>query len=59
MPQRARNDAADNGDMVPYAQTSHAPGPAWLRDTQRAMLLVVALSGSILLALLYFGGFLG
>jgi len=34
-------------------------GPVWLRDTGRAMLLVAAVSCSTLLALLYFGGFLG
>ena len=38
---------------------SKSNGPAWLRDTQRAMFVVAALSCSTLLALLYFGGFLG
>jgi|GEM_PF-5011039 hypothetical protein len=37
----------------------HSAGPMWLRDTQRALLLVAAGSCSMLLALLYFGGFLG
>jgi hypothetical protein len=42
-----------------YAIAPHGVGPMWLRDTQRAMLLVAALSCGTLLALLYFGGFLG
>jgi hypothetical protein len=42
-----------------YAIAPHAAGPTWLRDTQRALLLVAAISCSLLLALLYFGGFVG
>jgi len=45
--------------FAPYAIASHSAGPMWLRDTQRALLLVAAISCSTLLALLYFGGFLG
>jgi hypothetical protein len=38
---------------------SAAPiGHAWLRDTQRAMVIVALVSHTVLLALLYFGGFL-
>lgn len=42
-----------------FAIAPHGVGPTWLRDTQRAMLLVAAVSCCTLLALLYFGGFLG
>jgi hypothetical protein len=42
-----------------YPLTPRGRGPLWLRDTQRALLIVAALSCSGLLALLYFGGFLG
>jgi hypothetical protein len=33
--------------------------PAWMRSPERALLLVAIVSSSTLLALLYFGGFLG
>ena len=42
-----------------YPAATVSSGPSWLRDTQRAMLTIAALSCSVLLALLYFGGFLG
>ena len=48
-----------SNSAAPHAIVAHGAGPMWLRDTQRAMLLVAALSCSMLLALLYFGGFLG
>jgi hypothetical protein len=45
--------------IAQHPLTPHGRGPLWLRDTQRALLIVAALSCSTLLALLYFGGFLG
>lgn len=57
MRQLELKDAANSAKQHP--PTSQATGPLWLRDTQRAMLVVAAVSCSLLLALLYFGGFLG
>lgn len=44
-------------DTIPTPSPS--TGPAWLRDTPQAMLIVAAVSCTVLLLLLYFGGFLG
>jgi hypothetical protein len=57
MRQLELNDASKS--FASYPLTPHSRGPHWLRDTPRALLLVAALSCSTLLALLYFGGFLG
>jgi hypothetical protein len=56
MHQLELKDASHNS-FASYPVTPHGGGPLWLRDTQRALLLVAAVSCSTLLALLYFGGF--
>jgi hypothetical protein len=51
-PQPEPIDAAQSGEEI-------APsGPAWLRSPQQALLRVALISCAILLALLYFGGFI-
>lgn len=41
------------------SQQTYPAAPAWLHNTPRAMLVVALISLGVLLALLYFGGFLG
>lgn len=54
-----RLEVQDSMQRADRLAPAAASGPAWLRDTQRAMTYVAAFSCSVLLALLYFGGFLG
>jgi hypothetical protein len=59
--------AADGGGVVTPAPASVLAvqpqaitrAPSWLRDSRKAMLVVAVVSNGVLLALLYFGGFLG
>jgi hypothetical protein len=57
MRQLELKDAAESSGTALDPMTPHWTG--WLRDTQRALMVIAALSCSLLLALLYFGGFLG
>lgn len=59
MRQLELKDAAHSHGSAQQAVMPYGAGPLWLRDTQRAMLIIAAISCSALLALLYFGGFLG
>jgi hypothetical protein len=45
-------------EPAPTFQALRHEGPVLLRDSQRAMIIVALVANSVLLALLYFGGFL-